>query len=65
MTAAITATAVPPQGEIAKRLPAADFHDCHETAFAPRYNSVLERYLQVVAPVHRRIVPATPRQLKA
>jgi hypothetical protein len=49
MTASISATAVPPQSEIAKRLPGADFHDCYETAIGPTDESALALYLRVAA----------------
>ena len=49
MTTLISSRAVPPQSEIAKRLPGADFHDCYEMAIAPTDESALALYLQVVA----------------
>jgi hypothetical protein len=49
MATSISAIAIPPQSEIAKRLPGADFHDCYETAIAPTDKSALALYLQVVS----------------
>jgi len=49
MAISIATTQVPPQSEIAKRLPGADFYDCYETAIMPTDESALALYLQVVA----------------
>jgi len=46
---AITATVIPQQSEIARRLPGADFHDCYTMDTQPNQLSALEAYLKVAA----------------